>query len=98
MEVDMNSLPVEKILRIASSFGATRVRVFGSWARGEAMEDSDLDLIVDVPRGTTLLDLAGLQIELEKLLGIKVDVFTEGSLHRRLKNQILAEARELVAA
>jgi predicted nucleotidyltransferase len=58
----------------------------------------DLDLIVDVPRGTTLLDLAGLQIELEKLLGIKVDVFTEGSLYRRLKNQILAEARELVAA
>ena len=44
----MNSLPVAKILEVAGYFGATRVRVFGSWARGEAKEDSDLDLIVDV--------------------------------------------------
>ena len=94
----MNSLPVEKILEVARLFGATRVRVFGSWARGDAREDSDLDLIVDVPRGTTLLDLAGLQIELEKLLGIKVEIFTEGDLHHRLKDQILAEAKPLVAA
>jgi predicted nucleotidyltransferase len=98
MEVEMNSLPVERILEVAGSFGATSVRVFGSWARGEAKQDSDLDLIVDVPRGTTLLDLAGLQIELEKLLGIKVEVLTEGDLHPRLREQILAEARPLVAA
>lgn len=94
----MNSLPVEKILNLTESFGVTRVRVFGSWARGEATADSDLDLIVDVPRGTSLLDVIGIEQELEKLLGIKVEVFTEGDLHHRLKKQILTEARPLVAA
>jgi len=62
------------------------------------LPDSDLDLIVDVPRGTTLWDLVGIQQDLEKLLGIAVDVFTEASLHPRLKDVILAEARPLIAA
>lgn len=94
----MDSLPVEKILSVTDSFGVTKVRVFGSWARGEARDDSDLDLIVDVPRGTSLLDLIGIEQDLEKLLDIKVEVVTEGDLHPRLKEQILAEARPLVAA
>jgi uncharacterized protein len=94
----MDSLPVDKILSVTETFGVTRVRAFGSRARGEAGEDSDLDLIVDVPRGTTLWDLVGIQQELEKVLGFRVEVFTEGDLHPRLKEQILAEARPLVAA
>jgi uncharacterized protein len=53
---------------------------------------------VGVPRGTTLFDLGGIKVDLEELLGIEVDVFTEGSLHRRLKQRILAEAKDLVAA
>jgi predicted nucleotidyltransferase len=71
-------------LEITRSYGATRVRVFGSWARGGAQPDSDLDLIVDVPRGTTLFDMAALECQLEELLGIKVEVFTENSLHPTL--------------
>lgn len=94
----MEKLPIEKILEIASSYRVTRVRVFGSWARGEARPDSDLDLIIDVPRGFTLFDLGGIMLDLEDVLGIKVDVFTENSLHPRLKDRILAEAKTLVAA
>lgn len=94
----MDSLPVEKILSVTEAFGVTRVRVFGSWARNEAGGTSDLDLIVDVPEGTTLWDLIGIEQDLEKVLGLKVEVFTEGDLHPRLKEQILAEARPLVAA
>ncbi len=63
----MDSIPAEKIFSVTKTFGVTRVRVFGSWARGEAGDDSDLDLIVDAPGGTTLWDLVGIQQELEKL-------------------------------
>lgn len=94
----MDSLPIDDILRAAEDAGATNVRVFGSRARGDAQPDSDLDLLMAFPRGTTLFDLAGLKLSLEDLLGVEVDIFTEGSLHPLLKEQILAEARPLVAA
>ncbi len=94
----MDQLPIEQIVGVTRSYGATRVRIFGSRARGDGSTDSDLDLIVDVPRGTTLFDLAGIKQDLEGLLGIEVDIFTESSLHPRLKDVILAEARALVAA
>jgi uncharacterized protein len=98
LDDEMDQLPVDKIIEVTKAYGATRVRVFGSWARGEARPGSDLDLIVDVPHGNTLFDLGGIKVDLEELLGIEVDVFTEGSLHRRLKQRILAEAKDLVAA
>ena len=70
-------------------------RVFGSVARGEDEEGSDLDLLVDALPGATLLDLCGLQIDLEDLLGFKVDVVTPEELPRRIKGAVLAEARAL---
>ena len=70
----------EEILRIACGHGADRVRVFGSRARGEARPDSDLDLLVDLQPGRSLLDLIAIQQDLEDLLGQKVDVVTEAGV------------------
>ncbi|MBW8283095.1 MAG: nucleotidyltransferase family protein [Rhizobium sp.] len=73
-------------------FNATNPRVFGSVARGEDRVDSDLDILVDPLPGMTLLDLGGLQSEMERLLPCKVDVVTSGGLKPRMRERILAEA------
>ncbi len=83
------------ILALAAARGARSVRVFGSVARGLDHEGSDLDLLVDVPAGTSLLHIVGLQLDIEDALGVKVDLYTEGNLHPALKARILAEARPL---
>ena len=85
----------EEILRICAKYGARNVRVFGSVARGEADEQSDLDLLVEMDPGRSLFDLGGLQYELEHLLGRKVDVVTEKGLYWLLRRRILKEARAL---
>jgi uncharacterized protein len=82
----------EDILRTAAKYGAYNVRVFGSVARREADEKSDIDLLVDMEPGRSLLDLAGLLIELEDLLGCNVDVVTEKGLRERIRERILKEA------
>jgi len=81
------------ILKAAGALSATSVRVFGSAARGDDTEQSDLDLLVEVPKGTTLLDMIGLQQELESALGLKVDVVTPYDLPERVRARVLAEAR-----
>lgn len=81
-----------KINRIAAAHGARNVRVFGSYSRGEARRGSDLDLLVDMAEGRSLFDLVALSDELEKTLGVDVDVVTEGSLSPYLRDRILAEA------
>jgi predicted nucleotidyltransferase len=82
----------EDILRTASRYGAHNVRVFGSVARGDADEKSDLDLLVDMEPGRSLLDLGGLLVDLEELLGCSVDVVTEKGLRDRMRGRILYEA------
>ena len=82
----------EDILRIAAQHGAHNVRVFGSVARGEADSQSDIDLLVEFKRGTTLLGHAALVQELEELLGIKVDVVSERGLRDRVRDRVLREA------
>jgi predicted nucleotidyltransferase len=67
--------------------------VFGSVAKGLDREDSDLDLLVDVPEGTSLLRIVGLQQDIEDALGVRVDLCTERELHPALRQRILAEAR-----
>ncbi len=82
----------KEILQIAERFGASNVRIFGSVVRGRAKASSDVDVLVDLEAGRTLLDHAGLAIELEKLLGCKVDVVTEKGLRNRIKQRVLKEA------
>jgi uncharacterized protein len=85
----------EEILRLAARHGAHNLRVFGSVARGEANESSDLDLLVAWEPGRSLLDHAGLVQDLQQLLGIKVHVGTEKSLHWYVRDRILREATVL---
>lgn len=80
------------ILRIAAEHGARNVRVFGSVARGTASEASDLDLLVAMEPGRSLLDLVALNQDLEEALGHPVDVVSEGGLSPYLRERILAEA------
>jgi hypothetical protein len=82
----------DEILRIAAKHGAHNVRVFGSVARGEAGEKSDVDFLVEMESGRSLFDLGGLLIDLENLLGRHVDVVTERGLKPRIRTRVLNEA------
>jgi hypothetical protein len=81
-----------EILDRASQHGARNVRVFGSTARGDARPTSDVDLLVEMETGRSLLDFVGLWQELEDLLGLKVDLVSEGGISPYLREQILSEA------
>ena len=85
----------DDILRLAARHGARNVRVFGSAARGETTEESDVDFIVDLEPGRSLLDHSALVQDLQGLLGRKVDVLTERSIYWLLRRRILREARPL---
>ncbi|MBI3696636.1 MAG: nucleotidyltransferase family protein [Acidobacteria bacterium] len=82
----------EEILRIAARHGAHNVRVFGSVARGDARPDSDVDLLADIERGRGMMDIGRLLIELEELLGRRVDLVEPEGLHWYIRDQVLAEA------
>lgn len=93
----MHALPAAAVLRIAHHHGATYVRVFGSWARGEQKPGRDLDLLVELEANRSLLDLVAIKQDLEDLLGCPVDVVTERSLSPYLKQRVLAEVLPLSA-
>ena len=82
----------ETIRRIVSLHRATNPRVFGSSLDRTDTADSDLDLIVDTLPGVTLLDLGGLQADLEEALGFRVDVLTPGDLPRKYRDTVLQKA------
>ncbi len=88
-------LPVSEIVRIARSHGAQTVRVFGSRTRGTARPDSDLDLLVTMNSGSSLLDLIAIKQDLEDLLHLSVDVVTARGLSPYLRERVLAEAQFL---
>lgn len=83
------------VLEAARRFGMSNPRVFGSVLRGTDAEGSDLDLLVDVPPGTTLFALGGFKEELEEALGVPVDVLTPGDLPPKFRAVVLAEARAI---
>ena len=81
-----------EILRVASAHGARNVRIFGSRARGEGDEASDVDILVELERGRTLLDLVRLKRELEEITSCAVDVVTDNGLSPILRDEILSQA------
>jgi len=92
---DLLSEKRDEILRIAERHGAYDVRVFGSVSRGEAGPDSDIDILVKVGPNPSSWFPAGLVLDLEELLGRKVDVVTEGGIYWLLRRRILKEAKPL---
>jgi predicted nucleotidyltransferase len=93
--MDINTLLREKreaILQLAAKHGARNVRVFGSVARHEADEQSDIDFLVEMEPGRSLLDMGGFLMDLRELLGREVDVVTERGLKPRIRDRVLQEA------
>jgi predicted nucleotidyltransferase len=82
----------EEILRIAARHGARNVCVFGSAARGEAGDESDVDLLVEFEPGRSLLEHAALWLDLQELLGCKVDVVSDRGIKPRIRDRVLKEA------
>jgi predicted nucleotidyltransferase len=85
----------EAIRGVVARYRVANPRVFGSAARRKDDEESDLDILVDTLPGATLLDFGGLQFELEKLLGVRVDVVNSSGLAKRFRARILSEARPI---
>ena len=95
--VTLDTLQREKkaaILRLAEKHGARSIRVFGSVARGDNQEASDVDFLVEFNEGRTLFDLIGLRLDLRELLAVEVDVVTPNSL-RYIREPVLAEAKTI---
>ena len=92
---ELRTAKKEEILRLAAQYGAHNVRVFGSVARGDSDERSDVDFLVDLEPGRSLFDLGGLLMGLQELLGKEVDVVTEKGLRSRIREKVLASAVEL---
>lgn len=85
----------EAILALAAKHGASNVRVFGSVAEGKADEASDVDFLVDMEPNRSLFDVGGLLMDLQDLLGRKVDVVTEAGLHWYIREKVIQQARAL---
>ncbi|MBU4232121.1 MAG: nucleotidyltransferase family protein [Desulfobacterales bacterium] len=85
----------QQVLEIAEGHGARNVRLFGSVARGETTATSDLDLLIDMEPGRSLLDIVAIKQDLEELLGCKVDVVTEAAISPYLRDKVLHEAVRL---
>lgn len=90
MKADLENIK-KKALPILREAGVTRSSIFGSYVRGEAKEDSDVDILVDFPRGKGLFEFVGLQQKLEEVLGKKVDLGEYGTLKPRIKDNVLSQ-------
>ncbi len=81
-----------QILELAKKHGVTDIRVFGSVARGEAREDSDIDFLVKRLPKTDLMNIGGFYSDVEDLLHTKIDIVSEGALSHRIRNRVINEA------
>lgn len=95
MKTDLEEIK-KKALPILKAAGVTRSSVFGSYVRGENKEDSDIDILVDFPRGKSLFEFIGLQQELEEVLGKKVDLGEYNTLKPRIKDKVLSQQVRII--
>lgn len=84
-----------EILRIAKEHGATRVRIFGSFARDEAGPDSDVDILVDLEHNRSLFDLIAIKLDIEDLLGREVHIVTEAAISPYFRDAVIKSAAPL---
>jgi len=84
-----------EIVQIAASHGAKNLRIFGSVARGQAKQSSDLDVLITLEPGRSLLDVVAIKQDLEDLLGCSVDVVTEDAVSPHIREQVLKDAVSL---
>jgi len=82
----------EEILRLAASYGARNIRVFGSVARGDSSSASDIDFLVDLDPDRSLMDLGGVLMELQEMLQARVDVATAGMLRPKVRERAMLDA------
>ncbi|MEN6326225.1 MAG: nucleotidyltransferase family protein [Syntrophomonas sp.] len=82
----------KRINKIATKFGVKSIRIFGSVARGENLQTSDIDLLVDFNEDASLFDLINLKLELEEIYKKKIDIVTINSLHPSMASQVMDEA------
>jgi predicted nucleotidyltransferase len=92
---DLESM-IAMMVPLLKEHGVTKAGIYGSRVRGDNREDSDLDVVVELPEKASLLDLARLERKLEELLGIKVEIAEYGGLHPRLRDGILSEERRIL--
>ena len=90
MKIDVEDLK-RKILPILQRYGAKRAGLFGSCVRGDMKEDSDIDILVEIEKDISLLDFVGLKLEIEEVLGRKVDLVEYNTIKPSLKEKILKE-------
>lgn len=86
----------KKILPILKQAGVTKSSIFGSYVRGDQTKKSDIDILVELPKGSSLLDLIGLEIELKKVVGKKIDLLTYNSIHPLLKDYIQKDQLQIL--
>ena len=94
----MEHLEIEKVIEICRAHGTQKIALFGSFVRGDASPDSDVDLIVDFARPTGLLALVRLERELSEVLGRRVDLLTEQAINPLLRDRILSEQQVIYEA
>ena len=82
----------KKIISILVKYGIKKILIFGSYARNEATPNSDLDLIVEFPEGTSLIDHIGIEFELSEALNMKIDLLSQNGISLYIKDQIMKEA------
>ena len=82
----------DEVIALAARYGVKNIRVFGSVVRGESDELSDIDLLVTLERGVTLMKMSALRRELEAILGCKVDVVSDNGLREQIRDKVLTEA------